>query len=150
LSHCNAGTGGSNVRNNRFSGLDIDVVWRISSLATQQELGIRPQRRIGPGFSGSHCSDCDGQNLIHQRKNIMKIALNFELALVSALLTLGLVGCSKPGPAETAGKKIDQMSESASAAVADTVNKADDMATKGSETTGQKMDDAEKTVKDRY
>jgi hyperosmotically inducible protein len=72
------------------------------------------------------------------------------LALVSTVVVLGLIGCSKPGPAETAGKKMDQMSESASAAVAGTVNKADDMASKGSETTGQKVDDAEKTVKDRY
>jgi hyperosmotically inducible protein len=77
----------------------------------------------------------------------MKIALNFELALVSALLTLGLVGCSKPGPAETTGKKIDQMNESASAAAAESVNKANDMAAKQPETTGQKIDDAEITVK---
>lgn len=77
----------------------------------------------------------------------MKIAFNFESAWVATILVLGLVGCSKPGPAETAGKKIDQASESASAAVADTVNKAGEMAAKGSETTGQKIDDAEITVK---
>ena len=77
----------------------------------------------------------------------MKIAFNFESAWVATILVLGLVGCSKPGPAETAGKKIDQASESASAAVADTVNKAGEMAAKGSETAGQKMDDAEITIK---
>lgn len=77
----------------------------------------------------------------------MKIAFNFESAWVATILVLGLVGCSKPGPAETAGKKMDQASESASAAVADTVNKAGDMAAKGSETTGQKIDDAEITIK---
>ena len=77
----------------------------------------------------------------------MKIAFNVESALLSIVMVLGLVACSKPGPAETAGKKIDQASESASAAVADTVKKADDMAAKGAETAGQKIDDAEITVK---
>ena len=77
----------------------------------------------------------------------MKIALNFESVLVPTLLVLWLVGCSKPGPAETAGKKIDQASESASAAVADTVNKAGGTSAQWTETTGQKIDDAEITLK---
>jgi hyperosmotically inducible protein len=38
----------------------------------------------------------------------MKIAGNIKLIGVSLLMVVGLAACDKPGPAETAGKKIDQ------------------------------------------
>jgi hyperosmotically inducible protein len=41
----------------------------------------------------------------------MKIPENLTLIGVSMLLVVGLAACNKPGPAETAGKKIDQTAE---------------------------------------
>lgn len=38
----------------------------------------------------------------------MKLLENLKLAAVSVLLVAGLAACDKPGPAETAGKKLDQ------------------------------------------
>ena len=38
----------------------------------------------------------------------MKVSENLKLIGVSMLLVVGLAACDKPGPAETAGKKIDQ------------------------------------------
>jgi hyperosmotically inducible protein len=38
----------------------------------------------------------------------MKFSQGFKLVGVSMLLVVGLAACEKPGPAETAGKKIDQ------------------------------------------
>jgi hyperosmotically inducible periplasmic protein len=41
----------------------------------------------------------------------MKMSQSFKLIGVSMLLVVGLAACNKPGPAETAGKKIDQTVE---------------------------------------
>ncbi len=41
----------------------------------------------------------------------MKFPENLTLVGVSMLLLVGLAACNKPGPAETAGKKIDQTAE---------------------------------------
>jgi hyperosmotically inducible protein len=41
----------------------------------------------------------------------MKTPENLTLIGVSMLLVVGLAACNKPGPAETAGKKIDQTAE---------------------------------------
>ena len=41
----------------------------------------------------------------------MKTPKNLTLIGVSMLLVVGLAACNKPGPAETAGKKIDQTAE---------------------------------------
>ena len=41
----------------------------------------------------------------------MKMTQSFKLIGVSMLLSVGLAACDKPGPAETAGKKIDQTAE---------------------------------------
>lgn len=38
----------------------------------------------------------------------MKALKSFKLIGISTLLVVGLSACNKPGPAETAGKKIDQ------------------------------------------
>jgi hyperosmotically inducible periplasmic protein len=44
----------------------------------------------------------------------MKVKENFTLIGISILLICGLTACDKPGPAETAGKKIDQTAAEAS------------------------------------
>lgn len=41
----------------------------------------------------------------------MKVPENLKLIGISMLLVVGLAACNKPGPAETAGKKIDQTAE---------------------------------------
>jgi hyperosmotically inducible periplasmic protein len=41
----------------------------------------------------------------------MTSSQSFKLAGVSMLLIVGLAACEKPGPAETAGKKIDQTAD---------------------------------------
>lgn len=41
----------------------------------------------------------------------MKVSGNLRLIGVSMLLVAGLSACDKPGPAETAGKKIDQTAD---------------------------------------
>jgi hypothetical protein len=44
----------------------------------------------------------------------MKVKENFTLIGISMLLVCGLAACGKPGPAETAGKEIDQAAGEAS------------------------------------
>jgi len=54
----------------------------------------------------------------------MKVSANLRLIGVSMLLVAGLSACEKPGPAETAGKKIDQTADKVGekiGAAADTV-----------------------------
>jgi hyperosmotically inducible periplasmic protein len=41
----------------------------------------------------------------------MKHSEHFKLIGISMLLVVGLTACEKPGPAETAGKKIDQTAD---------------------------------------
>lgn len=41
----------------------------------------------------------------------MKAPENLKLIGISVLIVIGLAACDKPGPAETAGKKIDQTAE---------------------------------------
>ncbi len=41
----------------------------------------------------------------------MKVPQKFKLTGVAVILVVGLSACNKPGPAETAGKNIDQAAE---------------------------------------
>jgi osmotically-inducible protein OsmY len=77
----------------------------------------------------------------------MKINHSYKTILVSLMLVSGLVACDKPGPAETAGKKIDQTTENVSNAVSNAVDKVDASVTKNSNTTARVFDDAEITAK---
>ena len=43
----------------------------------------------------------------------MKLMENWKVVGIALLLTVGLSACGKPGPAETAGKKIDQTADEA-------------------------------------
>jgi hyperosmotically inducible protein len=43
----------------------------------------------------------------------MKVLESLKLISISTLLIVGLSACNKPGPAETAGKKIDQSVDAA-------------------------------------
>ena len=77
----------------------------------------------------------------------MTIENNFKALFTSMVLVLGLAGCDRPGPAETAGKNLDQATENVSNAVSNTAVKAEQALTKQGEMLGQTLDDAEITLK---
>lgn len=77
----------------------------------------------------------------------MKINHSYKTVLVSLMLVSGLVACDKPGPAETAGKKIDQTTENVSNAVSNAADKVDASVSKNSKSTERVFDDAEITTK---
>jgi len=54
----------------------------------------------------------------------MKVVENIKLIGVSMLLVAGLAACDKPGPAETAGKKIDQTADKVSEKMGEQSTKA--------------------------
>ncbi len=66
----------------------------------------------------------------------MKALAMVRLLGVSALLVTGLAACDKPGPAESAGKKIDQTADNIGARLSNQGDKA-----------GVVMDDSEITAK---
>jgi osmotically-inducible protein OsmY len=77
----------------------------------------------------------------------MKISENLKLVGISMLFVVGLTACNKPGPAETAGKKIDQTADKVGEKIgeaADTVG--DKLGAQGAKA-GVVIDDAEITAK---
>lgn len=66
----------------------------------------------------------------------MKLSENFKLIGISMLFVVGLSACDKPGPAETAGKKIDQTADEAGKKMGEQSEKA-----------GVAIDDTEITAK---
>lgn len=66
---------------------------------------------------------------------------------VSLLLVVGLAACDKPGPAETAGKKLDAAANSAAMKIDETYDKAGEKLAVKSDQFGVAMDDAEITTK---
>ena len=66
----------------------------------------------------------------------MKVSENFKLIGISMLFVVGLSACDKQGPAETAGKKIDQTAEEAGKKMGEQSEKA-----------GVAIDDTEITAK---
>src|SRR5450759_4173581 len=66
----------------------------------------------------------------------MKVSENFKLIGISMLFVVGLSACDKPGPAETAGKKIDQTADEAGKKMGEQSEKA-----------GVAIDDTEITTK---
>ena len=88
----------------------------------------------------------------------MKTLHSFKLLGISILLLAGLVACDKPGPAETAGKKIDQTAEAAGRKIEQTAEAAGRKINETTDKVGEKMgeqgvkagvaiDDAEITAK---
>jgi len=53
----------------------------------------------------------------------MKILKKIALSGVSIVLLLGLAACEKPGPAESAGKKLDEAAGEASKKIESAVDK---------------------------
>ncbi len=70
-----------------------------------------------------------------------------KLLLVALLLGLGLSACDKPGPAENAGKKIDQAATDTGKKIGDAVDKVEKKVSEQGEKTSQVFDDTEITTK---
>lgn len=77
----------------------------------------------------------------------MKALENFRLIAISILLVAGLAACDKPGPAETAGKKIDQTADAAGKQLANAADKVGEKLGEQGVKTGVAIDDAEITAK---
>lgn len=69
------------------------------------------------------------------------------LIAASLFLALGLSACDKPGPAEKAGQKIDQVASDTSKKVGDTVDKVEQKMSEQGTKTAQAFDDTEITTK---
>ena len=72
---------------------------------------------------------------------------NFKLLGISLLLAAGLAACDQPGPAETAGKKLDDAANKTGMKIEEAIDKAGKKMDEQSEKTGVAMDDAEITTK---
>jgi len=78
----------------------------------------------------------------------MKALHNFKLIGISMLLALGIAACSKtPGPAESAGKQIDQTTNDAGKKISETVDKVGEKMSDQSAKAGIAIDDSEITAK---
>jgi hypothetical protein len=77
----------------------------------------------------------------------MKIDNSFKAIFASMMIVSGLVACDKPGPAESAGKKIDQAVENVSTSANNVADKATDSVSKQGKIAGKAMDDSEITAK---
>jgi len=69
----------------------------------------------------------------------MNALRNFKLIGISMLLVVGLAACDKPGPAESAGKKIDQTTEKAGKKIDDAAEKAGDKIEDAADKVGEKL-----------
>ena len=77
----------------------------------------------------------------------MNVSENFKLIGISMLFVVGLTGCDNPGPAETAGKKIDQTADEAGKNISKAVDKVGEKLGEQGEKAGVAVDDAEITTK---
>jgi osmotically-inducible protein OsmY len=77
----------------------------------------------------------------------MKIDNKLMAAFTSIMIISGLTACDKPGPAETAGKKMDQVTENVTTAVSNSADKADKAMSEQGKATGQALDDTQITAK---
>lgn len=73
----------------------------------------------------------------------MKMLDGFQLVGISLLLLFGLAACEKPGPAETAGQRLDRTAEAAGKQFDQTTDKLGEQSAKA----GVAIDDFEITTK---
>ena len=71
----------------------------------------------------------------------------FKAVFASMMIVSGLVACDNPGPAEKAGKKIDEATENVTTSVSNAADKADQSISKQANTAGQAIDDTTITTK---
>lgn len=77
----------------------------------------------------------------------MNAANHFKLIGISLLLAIGLSACDKPGPAETAGRKIDQTADEAGRKINEAADKIGDKIGEQGLKTTVAMNDSEITAK---
>jgi hyperosmotically inducible protein len=77
----------------------------------------------------------------------MKVAENLKLIGVTTLLIVGLAACDRPGPAETAGKNIDQAADKVGEKMGEAADKVGDKLGAQSAKAGVVIDDTEITAK---
>ena len=71
----------------------------------------------------------------------------YKLVIASLLLAIGLSACDKPGPAETAGKQIDQTADAAGQKLGEVADKVGEKMGEQSQKAGVAIDDATITAK---
>jgi hypothetical protein len=84
-----------------------------------------------------------------QKETKMNAPYRFKLVAISILLAAGLAACDKPGPAETAGKKIDETAEAAGKKIDKTAEAAGRKIEETAESAGRKINDATEKVGDK-
>jgi osmotically-inducible protein OsmY len=77
----------------------------------------------------------------------MKTENRFKIIVTSILIASALTACDNKGPAESAGKKIDQAAENASIAASKSAERTSDAISETGKSTGQVIDDTEITAK---
>jgi len=77
----------------------------------------------------------------------MNVLANLKLISISTLLVAGLAGCDNPGPAESAGKKIDQSVNDAGNKISESADKVAGKLDEQGEKAGVAIDDAAITSK---
>jgi hyperosmotically inducible protein len=82
-----------------------------------------------------------------KKETNMKISGNLKSIGISMLLVVGLAACDKPGPAETAGKKLDQTVDKAGKKISEEAAIVGDKLSEQSAKAGVAIDDAEITAK---
>lgn len=66
---------------------------------------------------------------------------------IAMLLVVGLAACDKPGPAETAGKKMDETADAAGQKLGQAADKVEQAAEDVTDKAAEKLDDAEITAR---
>jgi osmotically-inducible protein OsmY len=79
----------------------------------------------------------------------MKVPHSFKLVGISLLFAAGLAACDKPGPAETAGKKIDQTAEAAGKKIEQSAEAAGKKIEQSAEAAGRKINETTDKVGDK-
>lgn len=77
----------------------------------------------------------------------MKVSESFKLIGISMLFVAGLSACDKPGPAETAGKQIDQTADKVGEKIGAAVDTVGDKLDTQSAKAGVAIEDTEITAK---
>lgn len=72
---------------------------------------------------------------------------NVKLAAITLAIAGGLSACDQPGPAEKAGKQMDQVANEAGKKIGETVEKVDKSLSAQGSKTAQAIDDAEVTTR---
>lgn len=79
----------------------------------------------------------------------MNTSITLKSAGIALLLIVGLGACDKPGPAEAAGKKIDQTANDAGKAISNASEKVGDKISNATEKAGDKISEATEKVGDK-